>query len=113
MSVSGSVEDALRALADGADYVGVGAMFASPTKPDKAAVGLPMLEQMRAALGGLPIVAIGGIGVDTAPACIAAGADGVALVSAIFGADSVRDRSAAVRGAIDAALELRARVRPL
>jgi thiamine-phosphate pyrophosphorylase len=109
VSVSGSVDEARRALADGADYVGVGAMFSSSTKPDKLAVGVQMLKQVRAVVGDLPIVAIGGIGVDTAAGCVEAGADGVALVSAIFGSDNVRERSAALRGTVKAALENRPR----
>lgn len=108
MSVSGGVEEALRALADGADYVGVGAVFDSSTKPDKKAVGLAMLADVRGAVGDMPIVAIGGIGAESAASCVEAGADGVAIVSAIFGTDAVRGKSAAIRATVDAALQRRA-----
>mmetsp|Transcript_12456 Transcript_12456/g.29311 ORF Transcript_12456/g.29311 Transcript_12456/m.29311 type:complete len:399 (-) Transcript_12456:359-1555(-) len=105
VSVSDNIEDALRALADGADYVGVGAIFASTTKPDKTATGIQFLVKMRSAVGSeFPIVAIGGIGPETAAACIFAGADGVALVSTIFATDKVRETSASLRASIEKAL---------
>lgn len=105
--MSGSLDDARRALEDGADYVGVGAMFSSSTKPDKRAVGPAMIAQMRAVVGDMPIVAIGGIDADTAGACIEAGADGVALVSSIFKSDRVCETSEALRSSVDAALKRR------
>lgn len=82
-------------------------MFASSTKPDKRAVGVEMLAQMRAAIGDFPIVAIGGISAERAAVCIEGGADGVALVSALFDTDAVRERSAALRGSVEAALKRR------
>jgi thiamine-phosphate pyrophosphorylase len=71
-------------VAQGADYVAFGSVFASPTKP--AAVRAP-LALFAAARGlGVPRVAIGGITLDNAPALIAAGADCVAVISALFDA---------------------------
>lgn len=107
VSVSGSLDDARRALADGADYVGVGAMFASPTKPDKQAIGPAALGPMREVVGELPMVAIGGIDATNAAACIEAGADGVALVSGVFGSTEVKARTAALRALVDGALGAR------
>ncbi len=70
----------------GVDYLGVGPVFATATKPDAApAMHLAGLAAVRAACP-LPIVAIGGISADNAAAVVAAGADGVAVVSAICAA---------------------------
>jgi thiamine-phosphate pyrophosphorylase len=69
-----------------ADYLGVGPIFATPTKPDAAApMGVEGLAAVRA-ISALPILAIGGISETNAAETIAAGADGVAVVSAIMGA---------------------------
>lgn len=68
------------------DYYGVGPIFATPTKADAApALGIAGLQQLRAATGR-PLIAIGGIDTDNAAAVIAAGADGLAVVSAICAA---------------------------
>ncbi len=73
------------------DYLGVGPVFATATKADAApAMGLAGLAAVRAACD-LPIVAIGGISADNATAVIAAGADGVAVVSAICAAPDAAD----------------------
>lgn len=78
----------------GVDYLGVGPVFATATKADAApAMGLDGLSAVRAA-SVLPIVAIGGIDLGNAAAVIAAGADGVAVVSAICAAP---DAGAATR----------------
>ena len=85
VSVS-TVAEALQAERDGADYLGVSPVFATPTKPDApAAAGLDGLAAIRAAVR-LPLVAIGGIHAGNAAGVIAAGADGVAVVSAIMAA---------------------------
>ena len=69
------------------DYLGVGPVFPTGTKPDAAPpIGLDGLRACRS-LTALPIVAIGGIGPGNAADVIRAGADGVAVVSAIAGAD--------------------------
>lgn len=68
------------------DYLGVSPVFATPTKPDAAAaLGLAGLAAIRA-LSALPLVGIGGIGLHNAADVIRAGADGVAVVSAICSA---------------------------
>jgi thiamine-phosphate pyrophosphorylase len=87
-----SLERARSAVVQGADYVAFGSVFASPTMP--AAVRAP-LALFAAARGlGVPRVAIGGITLDNAPALIAAGADCVAVISALFDAP---DAAAAAR----------------
>jgi thiamine-phosphate pyrophosphorylase len=83
-----SIERARQFAALGADYLAFGAFFPSPTKPD-ARVAAPRLLREGKALG-VPLVAIGGITHDNAPLLIEAGADSVAIVSALFGAPDVR-----------------------
>lgn len=79
-----TVEEALTAAGAGADYLGVGAMFPSTTKPDAAAVSLETLRLIRRATG-VPLLAIGGVNAANAPLLRAMGADGVAAISAILG----------------------------
>jgi thiamine-phosphate diphosphorylase len=79
-----TVEEALRAEADGADYLGVGPMFATDTKPD---AGVPVgPERLRAIKErvSIPVFGIGGITLQNAPQVLMAGADGICVISAIF-----------------------------
>jgi hydroxymethylpyrimidine kinase/phosphomethylpyrimidine kinase/thiamine-phosphate diphosphorylase len=80
-----TVAEAQRAAAAGADYIGLGSLYPTTTKGDAVVVGLEGLRVVRAAVT-LPIVAIGGIERDNAGAVIAAGADCVAVISAVMGA---------------------------
>ncbi|UTF51237.1 thiamine phosphate synthase [Desulfomicrobium sp. ZS1] len=80
------VEDAVRAEAQGADYVGISPVFSTPTKTDTApALGLDGVAAIRAAVS-LPLVGIGGVKPGNAAEVIRAGCDGVAVVSAIVSA---------------------------
>lgn len=89
-----TVEEALAAREDGADYLGVGPVFATPSKDDAAPpIGLEGLKRIREAVE-LPIVAIGGIDADNARRVFDAGADGIAVISAVTGAE---DMTVAVR----------------
>ena len=89
-----TVEEARQAVAEGADYLGVGSIFATETKPDAGeAVGPQRLAEIRHAVS-LPLVAVGGITADNAAEAIRAGAGGVAVISAVSRAD---DMEAAVR----------------
>ena len=98
-----SAEDAIRAERDGADYVGASPVFATPTKTDHAEpLGLDGLRRMRAAVK-LPLVAIGGIHPGNAREVILAGADGLAVVSAIVAADDPRAAAEILRREIAAA----------
>lgn len=81
-----SVDDALRAEQEGADYIGISPVFSTPTKTDIAPpLGLEGVRQIRA-LVDIPLVGIGGINLDNAESVLAAGADGIAVVSAIVSA---------------------------
>jgi thiamine-phosphate pyrophosphorylase len=92
-----SVEDAVRAERDGADYVGASPVFATPTKMDAAPpLGLDGLRAIRAAVK-IPVVAIGGIHAGNARDVVCAGADGLAVVSAIVAADDPRAAAAELR----------------
>lgn len=81
VSVS-TLAEAIRAQSDGADYLGVGAMYATGTKTDAAIVTREELLNIRAAVH-IPIVVIGGINARTLPAFKGTGIDGLAVVSAI------------------------------
>jgi len=83
-----SLERARELAAAGADYVAFGAFFPSPTKP-LAWRAAPELLRQSAALG-VPRVAIGGITPDNAASLVGAGADYLAVISALFGAADVR-----------------------
>ena len=76
-----------RAIAEGADYLGVGPVYATPTKPDKSAAGLDYVRHA-AAHAPLPWFAIGGINGQNLHEVMAAGAKRVAVVRAIIQADN-------------------------
>ena len=78
------IQRARVAAAQGADYLAFGAFFASATKPDarRAPIDLPAAARPL----GLPLVAIGGITPDNAPALLAAGIDMLAVISGVFDA---------------------------
>jgi thiamine-phosphate pyrophosphorylase len=85
-----TVEQAQRAVEDGADYLGVGAVYGTATKTDATNIGLDGFSQVRQSVD-LPVVAIGGIGLgERARAAMQAGADGVAVVSAVFDSADVQ-----------------------
>lgn len=77
-----TLEEAKKAQADGADYLGVGAMYATNTKTDARAVTKEQLVEIRAAVD-IPIVIIGGVNQKTVPNFKGMGIDGAAVVSAV------------------------------
>ncbi len=83
-----TVEEAKQAVADGADYLGLGAVFPTSTKTD---VDQMPTETLRAICDAVdvPIVAIGGINKGNIGKLAGSGVDGVALVSAIFSAEDI------------------------
>lgn len=84
-----TVEEAKKAEADGADYLGVGACFTTSTKKDAHSVSYDTLKEICAAVS-IPVVAIGGIKESNILQLKGAGADGVAVVSAIFAAEDIQ-----------------------
>lgn len=83
-----SVAEALEAVRNGADCLGAGAVFATSTKTDVQTMPLETLRAICQAVN-IPVVAIGGINKENIAALSGTGVDGVALVSAIFGADDI------------------------
>ncbi len=82
VSVS-TMGQAVRAVSAGADYLGVGPIFATGTKTDaRCPVGVDLIRKIKARFS-IPVVAIGGISVDNAPGIITAGADALCAISAV------------------------------
>jgi len=88
-----SLKQALEAQREGADYIGVGPVFATPTKPGKCSVGLSFVQQAAAHIQ-IPWVAIGGIDLCNIRSVIDSGAKRIAVVRAIF---AVKRTAAAAR----------------
>jgi thiamine-phosphate pyrophosphorylase len=100
-----SVEDALRAEAEGADYIGISPVFTTATKNDTAPpLGLEGVRAIRDAVS-LPLVGIGGVKTENAAKIILAGADGVAVVSAIVSAPCPQSAAKALKQQIQSAKE--------
>jgi thiamine-phosphate pyrophosphorylase len=80
-----SLEQALAAEAAGADYIGVGPIFTTPTKPDYGSVGVALIPQVAVRIR-IPFVCIGGIEAGTVSQILEAGGRCVAVVRAVTGA---------------------------
>lgn len=89
MSCYNNLQLALESQSQGADYVAFGSFFASPTKPGAVAAPLSLLSDAKTKLH-VPVVAIGGITLENAPALIEAGADAIAVISALFDSADIR-----------------------
>jgi thiamine-phosphate pyrophosphorylase len=85
-----SVDQAHAAHRDGADYIGFGPIFATPTKPDYKAIGLGDIRRIHLDVS-IPIFCIGGINIDNLQQVIDAGAKRVVMVSALLKAHSIVD----------------------
>lgn len=85
-----SVEEAIEAVKNGADYLGVGAMFSTSTKLDAGILPMQTLSDICHTVD-IPVVAIGGLNKDTIAKLSKTGVDGVALVSAIFAAENIEN----------------------
>ena len=83
-----TVEEALEAVKNGADCLGVGAMFSTSTKTDVSVLPKETLKAICEAVP-VPVVAIGGINKRNMKELAGTGVDGFALVSAIFGAEDI------------------------
>lgn len=104
-------ERARSAAREGADYVAIGSVFASPTKPGARRAPLERIEQARQA-SGLPVVAIGGITADNVAAVVEAGADMAAVISAVFDARDVREAARRIAGRFPCPSRPHARTQP-
>ncbi len=85
-----TVEEARKAEADGADYLGVGAMFATSTKTNTRPVSMERLAEIRQTVS-IPIVAIGGIQASNAAQFRGTGINGLAVVSAILAQPNIEE----------------------
>lgn len=100
-----SAGSARAAAREGADLVVAGTVFATDSHADRAAAGTPFLQEVRAALAAegradLPLVAIGGLTPERAAAAVAAGADGVAAIRALWEAEDPADAARAFLSAL-------------
>jgi thiamine-phosphate pyrophosphorylase len=84
-----TLEEAMALEAEGADYLGVGAIFPTGTKTDADQVTLKELAEIKAIVN-IPVVAIGGIDAETVDSVLQTGVDGVAIVSAIMAQADIR-----------------------
>lgn len=91
-----SVEEAVEAVKNGADCLGVGAMFSTSTKTDVSVLPKETLRDICSAVD-IPVVAIGGIGRTNISQLAGTGVDGVALVSAIFAAEDIENECRLLR----------------
>ncbi|AOT69890.1 thiamine phosphate synthase [Geosporobacter ferrireducens] len=91
-----NIEEALKAQAEGADYIGVGALFPTNTKTDTRLVNLAQLAEIKKAVN-IPVVGIGGIQENNVTAVGETGIDGIAVVSAILAAGSVKEAAMRLR----------------
>jgi thiamine-phosphate pyrophosphorylase len=107
-----SLPEARAAQAAGADYVAVGSMFPTGTKPNFQLVGPELIRKLRGEMR-VPLIGIGGITPDTVADVIGAGADGVAVISAVCAADDPAGATRRFLAAIAAARGLTPEGRPL
>lgn len=91
-----TVAQAQAAQAAGADYLGVGAVFPSPTKRNAIRITSDQLLEICGSVS-IPAVAIGGITAENAPSLKGCGMAGIAVVSAIFGASDIQQAAAGLR----------------
>lgn len=84
-----TVEQAQLAQRSGADYLGVGAVFPSPTKKNAIRITTEQMKEICASVS-IPAVAIGGISLDNVSELAGGGMAGIAVVSAVFGAENIR-----------------------
>ena len=91
-----TVEQARSAERQGADYLGVGAVFPSPTKKNAVRITKEQLKEISLSVA-IPTVAIGGITLDNVDELSGGGMDGIAVVSAIFAADDIKKAAAELK----------------
>jgi len=98
-----SVDEAVEAEKEGASFLGAGSVFPSPTKPDARVIGLDGLRRIVESVR-IPVVAIGGINKDNVEAVLRTGVAGVAVISAVMGAEDVYRATLDLRKIIDRVL---------
>ena len=93
-----TVDQAVLAEKRGADYLGVGAVFPTGSKDDADDVSFETLKAICRAVS-IPVVAIGGITLENTPDLAGSGICGIAVISAIYARDNIKEASAALRKA--------------
>ena len=99
-----SVDGALQALADGADFLVVGTMFQTSSHPGEEPAGPQLMRNVAdsvGGVGGLPLIGIGGITPGNVDAVIGAGASGVAVIRSILSADDPRSAAEKMKSALE------------
>ena len=96
-----SLEQAAAAQKEGADYIGFGPLFATPTKPDYAPIALDLIVEAHRRVQ-LPIFCIGGIKLENLAQVIAAGAQRVVIVSGLLSAPNIVEYARAARDMLEA-----------
>ncbi len=96
-----TVDQAITAESEGADYIAVGSIYPTSSKETAKVVGLDRLHQIRQAVI-LPLVAIGGITRDNATEVMAAGADSVAVISAVLEAENIEEAARQIVARLEA-----------
>ncbi|MGB6370346.1 MAG: thiamine phosphate synthase [Atribacterota bacterium] len=96
-----TVEQALKAVEGGADYLGIGPIYPTATKPDAGkALGIARLKEIRESVN-IPIVTIGGINENNLEEVLRAGADGVAVISAVVSAPDITEACRKLKNKIE------------
>jgi len=101
-----NVRKALEAQKDGADYLGVGALFSTSTKTNTVSVTPKELAEIKKSVS-IPVVAIGGINKENIDALFGTGIDGVAVVSAIIAEKNIKEAAAEMKKKVISVLEKR------
>lgn len=97
---AGTLEEALQAERDGADYIGLGPIYRTASKADAGpCCGLELLREVKARVA-IPVVAIGGIGSQNLADVLEAGADGVAVISAVVSQDDLEQATRGLKALI-------------
>jgi thiamine-phosphate pyrophosphorylase len=91
-----SIDQAVAAQREGADYIGFGPLHATPTKPDYAPIGLDLIGKAHQEVT-LPIFCIGGVKLENLPEAIAAGARRVVIVSGLLQANDIHEYAQACK----------------
>lgn len=86
---AGTLEEAIKAEKDGADYIGVGAIFPTSTKNDARAVSVDTIKKIKESIS-IPVVAIGGINEKNVGLLKPANIDGISVISAILGKEDIK-----------------------
>lgn len=87
VSCYGKIERGINAERDGADYVAFGTPFFTPTKPERTPTSFDVLKEAVSRIKSIPVFAIGGITPENAESVLETGVDGIAVITAVFGAE--------------------------